>query len=350
MMKTKAIFLSLINLLFTISLVAQDNPQPIGQMMDVGGYKLHYKLTEVNNSTPVVFVCGLGDYSFVWSLVEPTISKTNTTLIFDRAGYAWSEQDIKPRSLQRAVDELYMLVSKLKIKQPFIIVGHSWGGHIARVFTSQHQNLVAGMILIDSSHEDKLEVINGKLLRVRELSAEQLKKEFEEERKADKLKESLDASKPKKEKKESKVPQTRMPTVPEPYNKLPENIQTLWLWARKNRVADISDYLEPGKLVFSTRQNNQPYGDLPLIVLSSGQKLKFEKDWAEYKYRKELNAEKKQQQADLATLSSNSKQIIAKKSGHHIQLDQPELVIKSINEMIEAIKTGAKLTVNRKKN
>src|SRR5438309_11195634 len=119
---------------YSYAQTASEPPKPVGKMMDVGGYKLHYILKERKGTLPVVFICGLRDYSFVWDLVAPEVTITNTTLLYDRAGYAWSEADTAPRSLQRAVDELYTLITKLHLEEPFIIVAHSWGGHIARVF------------------------------------------------------------------------------------------------------------------------------------------------------------------------------------------------------------------------
>jgi hypothetical protein len=50
------------------------------------------------------------------------------------------------------------------------------------------------------------------------------------------------------------------------------------------------------------------------------------------------NAANDEMQADLATLSSKGKQIIAEESGHYIQVDQPELVIDAIREVVEAAK------------
>jgi hypothetical protein len=57
----------------------------------------------------------------------------------------------------------------------------------------------------------------------------------------------------------------------------------------------------------------------------------------------QLEAERKRMQSDLLNLSRNSKQIIAANSGHHIQLDEPEVVIKAIRQVIDAIQRRAKL-------
>ena len=72
-----------------------------------------------------------------------------------------------------------------------------------------------------------------------------------------------------------------------------------------------------------------PLGDMPLIVLTRGK-----------------NADEGHQkpQADLVRLSRNSKQIVARKSGHHIQLDEPELVTDAIRQIVDATRRRAKLT------
>jgi pimeloyl-ACP methyl ester carboxylesterase len=313
------------------------SPLPVGKMMDVGGYRLHYKLTKSKGTVPVVFISGLRDYSFVWDLVEPEIRKTNTTLLYDRAGYAWSDADTAPRSLQRAVNELHVLITKLNIQMPFVIVAHSWGGHIARVFYNQYPDMVSGMVLIESSHEDKMEVINGKLITVRKPSHDELEKEFQEEMKAAHIQDSLNALKSATDKKaEPPAPNNRKPTVPFPYSKLSPSDQKLFLWARTKWAEDISDYQEPLQLVNATRTTRHPLNNIPLVVLSSERPLEYEKDWPEYKYSQQLNAEKTREQADLATLSTNSKHITTNKSGHHIQLEEPALVVKSIYQVTTA--------------
>ena len=155
-------------------------PPPPGRLVDAGGYRLHLHCTGTGRPT-VVLAAGLGDYSIDWGLVQPRVARFTRVCSYDRAGYAWSDPDPRPRSLQRAVDELQALLTNAEIPGPYVLVGHSWGGHIARVFAAQHRDAVAGMVLVDSSHEDRLEVINGQAVRPRRLSRQELEALFDAE-------------------------------------------------------------------------------------------------------------------------------------------------------------------------
>ena len=305
-------------------------PAP-GQLIDVGGYRIHLDCTGKGNPT-VVMASGLGDYSFDWSLVQPLVARSSRVCTYDRAGYAWSEPDPKPRSLQRAVDELHTVLHNARIGGPYILVGHSWGGLIVRVFASVYAEETAGMVLVDSSHEDRLEVVNGKRIRARLLTHAELHDLFEAERKADQLR-AISAKSPKPE----IAPKTFVPKVQPPYDKLPPEIQELRIWARsKGRVADVSDYQEPLLLVHATRTDRRfPFGEMPLIVLSRGIN-DFSDDQGVS--AAEFFADHRKRQAHLATLSRNTKQIIARKSGHHIPLDQPELVVAAVDQILNAVR------------
>ena len=72
--------------------------------------------------------------------------------------------------------------------------------------------------------------------------------------------------------------------------------------------------------------------DLPLIVLTRGIS---EEDGPDSKAFEE---EHRRDHAAIATMSRNGKLVIATHSGHHVQLDEPELVIKSIREVMEAVR------------
>jgi pimeloyl-ACP methyl ester carboxylesterase len=62
---------------------------------------------------------------------------------------------------------------------------------------------------------------------------------------------------------------------------------------------------------------------------------------------RQLNEDRKRMQLDLLSLSRNSKQIIATTSGHHVQLDDPELVIDAIRQLVDSVRRRAKLGPSR---
>jgi pimeloyl-ACP methyl ester carboxylesterase len=252
---------------------------------------------------------------------------------YDRAGYAWSDPDPQPRSLQRAVDELDALLTNAEVPGPYLLVGHSWGGHIARVFAAQHRHLVAGMVLVDSSHEDRLEVINGQAVRPRRLSRRELEALFVAEMAAMHAG-GAPGPDPAPGPSPGPTPAPRPRPIGPPYDRLPADLQALHLWARsKGRVADVSDYQEPLLLVGATRSGGTPpLGDLPLVVLTRG---RSEMEDEQGVPAKTLDEDRRQLQADLATLSRRGRQVVAASSGHHIQLEQPRLVVRAIRDVVE---------------
>ncbi len=199
-------------------------PAP-GRLIDIGGYKLHINCSgKASKSNPaVILLHGLGDFSFDWALVQPEIARYARVCSYDRAGQAWSDPGPKPRGPLKAANELHVLLMNAGIRPPYVLVGHSWGGLIARVYASQYPKEVAGMVLVDSTHEDEYLWINGKIVSPRLMSDAQWQ----------------ELTKPKA--KSAKPSQARFVTIKQqtpierqqeaPFDKLPADIQRMRLWA-----------------------------------------------------------------------------------------------------------------------
>lgn len=127
---------------------------PSGQMIDVGGYRLHLHSTGSGGPT-VVLDAGLGNIGLDWGLVQPEIAKFTRVVSFDRAGTGWSEKGTGPRTSLRIVQELRTLLHKAEIPGPYIIVGHSFGGATAQLFAATYPEEVAGIVLVDACHEEQ---------------------------------------------------------------------------------------------------------------------------------------------------------------------------------------------------
>lgn len=117
--------------------------------------KLYAKLMGKNNGKPTVIMdAGYGDFSKAWNSVLREISMLSSVLIYDRAGLGKSESSSNPRTSREMVKELKELLSEAKIKPPYILVGHSFGGVNMRMFATEYPNEVCGLVLIDSTPED----------------------------------------------------------------------------------------------------------------------------------------------------------------------------------------------------
>ena len=117
--------------------------------------KLYAKLVGENNGKPTVIMdAGYGDYSKAWDSIIGDISTFSNVLIYDRAGLGKSETSSNRRTSCQMVKELKELLIEAKIKPPYILVGHSFGGVNMRMFGTEFQNEVCGLVLVDSTPED----------------------------------------------------------------------------------------------------------------------------------------------------------------------------------------------------
>src|SRR6266540_3954300 len=107
---------------------------PPGQLVDVGGYRLHINCVGTGSPT-VVIDAGWGDWSASWSSwVQPEVAKTTRVCTYDRAGMGFSEPGSLPRTAEQFAKELHTLLLHADIPGPYVLVGHSLGGLPVRVF------------------------------------------------------------------------------------------------------------------------------------------------------------------------------------------------------------------------
>ena len=124
-----------------------------GQLVDVGGYKMHINCVGQGSPT-VILEAGTGDFSLIWAYVQPEVAKYTRVCSYDRAGFGWSEASPHPRTGNMMVEELHTLLVKANIQGPYVLVGHSLGGLLARVYTHNYPDEVAGLVLVDSAYEE----------------------------------------------------------------------------------------------------------------------------------------------------------------------------------------------------
>lgn len=334
-------------LLQSVFVVAQQSAtsrtyQPLGKLIDVGGYHLHINSTGKGKPT-VVLIAGSGDFSFDWSLVQPAVSRFSRVCSYDRAGLAWSDLGPTPRTMRQEAHELHLLLEKAKLKAPFVLVGHSIGGLIARVYAAEYPREVAGMILVDSTTEDTTLNYQGKIVRVRDGAKERPIPPVH-----------TIMSSPPKPPTEDDLKQAEFnkqvfgaPKIASPFDKLPQDTQALRLWALnipKLSAATDDFWAEELQTMFVARSKT-PYqlGDIPLVVLIGGKKGGETPQGISAEEWKRLSEEKRKQKTELANLSWNSKVIISEKSGHHIQLEEPDLVVSAIRQVVNSVRKRAKL-------
>jgi pimeloyl-ACP methyl ester carboxylesterase len=125
-----------------------------GELVDVGGHRLRIACGGTGSPT-VVLESGLTFGRKTWDLVWPKVIKLTSVFSYDRAGLGESDRGPKPRTSLQIVRELHLALSGARIPPPYVLVGHSFGGLNVRLYASTYPKEVAGIVLINSSHEDQ---------------------------------------------------------------------------------------------------------------------------------------------------------------------------------------------------
>lgn len=246
--------------------------------LDVGGYKLYINCEgSIRNGTPVtVMDAGLGNSSESWLGIQPKVAEFSRVCIYDRAGLGNSDPSIHTQNTAQIVLDLHNLLARAGIPGPLVLVGHSLGGINVRLYASMYPKEVAGMVLVDSAHEEQF-------ARMDALIPEEIKKQF---------------------------PPSALEIISNEKIDFTENSE---------RKARLAKWHADIPLIVLTAAHASPDPPGPLAYLAP----KFEQ------IRQEL-------QQDLVHRSPKGKQIIATKSGHYIQRDEPGLVVTAIREVTDA--------------
>jgi pimeloyl-ACP methyl ester carboxylesterase len=300
--------------------------------VSIGGHRLHIHC-EGTGAPAVVFDAALGASSVSWTLVRPVIARITRACVYDRAGFGWSEAGPLPRSAGRAAGELHELLQRARVSPPYVLVGHSFGGLVARIFAARHPTETAGLVLVDPAHpEDWLEPPEEERRRI-ERGARLCRHGSMAARlgvarivaalvavgalaPARALVRVVSRGRLRRDDEGILAPMWKLPvaarrplrqfwTEPKFYDALGSQIASICTSAREVMEA------APGG-----------YGDLPLVTISSTNPP----------------ADRLARQEAVARLSTRGRHVIASDSGHWIPLDQPQVVIDAILEVINQIR------------
>lgn len=317
-------------------------PKPPGKLFDVGGYRLHLHCTG-KGSPAVVLISGAGDFSFDWSLTQPGLSRFARVCSYDRAGEAWSDPGPAPRTMRQDAYELRALLAAAGVKGPFVLVGHSIGGLIARVYAEQYPAEVAGLVLLDPTHEDTTLMYQGRLVRVREGAQGRGVPPVQTMRNSP----PRPASREDVEQFEFNRKTFGEPRTEPPFDKLADAYKAarLWFRSRPPRSAAGEDFWaeELQEMYESRARTPHPLGDRPLVVVLPAAPAAEPPPGVTPEQWAQLGEEKRRQKTALTTLSRNSRLLTSARSGHHIQLDDPELVVRAVRAAHEAARRRAPL-------
>ena len=307
---------------------------PTGKMIDAGGHLLHIHVMGTGKPV-VVFENGSADFSFIWDLVQPEISKIATTVSYDRAGYAWSEQGPVPRTARQIAYELHTALQNAGITGPYIMVGQSYGGFLVRAFARFYKSEVVGLVLVDALNENEKIMMGKEALRVRDMAQGRKEPPIQPYAKV-----KIDTVMP-----NEGNPLASNTAIEAPLDRLSQEDQKMQLWAQTQfsyykAVSGEMDWSPEDVADMYKNKGKSDYllGNIPLVVISKGKG-----SYSDLHDSAELEKQRQYLQNDLAHLSTNSKHIIDKNSGHNIHLEDPETVIEAIKLVINSYETKTKL-------
>lgn len=276
---------------------------PLGQMIDVGGYRLHINCTGTGSPT-VVIDAGLGGWSLTWNSVQEEVAKTTRVCTYDRAGMGYSESSPLPRTAEQFAYELHTLLERANIAGPYVLVGHSLGGLTVRIFVQDYPTEVAGVVLIESMNPGQMAQSQMEIAPQTSYQPSAFSLPFLLGR----------------------IGLVRV--LAEPLGliqNLPAQTQSAYaaFAVTPRTVQEWVDEFSSVQVSLAQAEAVSSFGDLPLIVLTAT--LNQQADW-------------QTMQTELLLLSSNSQQLFADKSGHNLEIDQPEAAVAAIVNMVSQLR------------
>jgi len=264
---------------------------PPGRLVDVGGHRLHLWCTGAGEPA-VILESGLGGSTAGWGFVQPEVARFTRVCSYDRAGLGYSDPGPSPRTARRSARELEQLLDRSGMAGSFVLVGASSGGFTARLFASERSERVAGLVLVDASHEDQAHEIPGIAPFVAFLSSVGVLRVL-----------GVSFSLP---------PESLAPPV-RGFARATE-FRAAGYRAAADEILHIR---ESAAEVRSARR----LLTMPVVIVTGA---------------RGSDATWRQLQRDQVGLSQRGCQIVADQSGHVVQLEQPEVVVEAIRAIVDA--------------
>lgn len=299
---------------------------PKGELFLINDSKIHAIVKGKNHKkSTVVFLAGYyptGASSLIWSTIESEVSKHTKTISYDRSGILWSTQNSEI-TIESTIEDLHQLLLKIDGNDPYILVGHSISGMVARAFTEEYPDMVNGLVLIDASHPEAQNKIPKEILgkaKNRNYYWISFLSSIGYIRLVDSYMypNTLESD---------SINQISNAFFPEKIRSILKSKELKSAWAEQIR-------------------HQKSFGDLPMkIIAATGNKVIQE--FSSKQQGETFDTIWRELQLDMLSLSSNTELTWAENSGHYIPLEQPDLIIKTVLKILKEIDTKNPPEVNK---
>lgn len=278
---------------------------PPGAMVSVGTQRLHV-YCEGKGAPVVIIEPGIGGGWETWGSVIAGLTGFSRVCVYDRSGYGWSEPRLNGATASLEAGELHSALVNAPVPGPYLLVAHSFGAHIARLYADRFRGDLLGLILVDPSHEDeaRLHSLYRALHNLIPPSGLQGLKPFIEGQHA----------------------------LPPLLREAPAAFQNRFLVGLSyNQAVAVRQELASLDASEAEVRSARFPRELPLTVITATHIVTTDRigqpEMPNVPRHFEL-------QASLSQMSSRGRQIVVK-SGHQVQMERPDLIVRSVRELID---------------
>lgn len=245
----------------------------------------------VKGGPVVVIEPSWGGFAGDWRSIAEAVARQTKVVTYDRAPYGASSRARDRRTPADIAGDLHAVLRAADITGPFVLVGHSLGGIYIRKYAAMYPDEVAGMVLVESSHEGQTPLLNQVYTWKVKLAGVTM--------------------------------YPRLIFSTRKGREGGDRWSMLREWWTSQRITADERPFAPGEL-----------GDKPLIVLSRKDGGPF--GGRQWQIWHGFHAEQ-------ALLSANSRHVISVSTDHYLNSGDPDLVIAAINEVVRSAGTGTPL-------
>jgi pimeloyl-ACP methyl ester carboxylesterase len=259
-------------------------------MVEAGRHRIEANI--VGDGSPVVVIePSFGGSAAGWRAIAETLAAQTTVVTDDRAPYGASSRATDHRTPADIAADLHVVLETLGIAGPIVLVGFSVGGMYVRTYAALHPDQVAGMVLVESSHEGQTPLLNEVFTW--------------------------------KVKLEELLFQPKVLFSRRSWRGGADRRSMLREWRAFRRLTSADRPLAPGAL-----------GDKPLLVLTRADGGPY--GGRQWRLWHDFHGEQ-------ARLSANSRHVLSSHADHALNESDPDLVITAIREVVLSARTGASL-------
>jgi len=286
-----------------------------GHLLGVGDHRLHYTATAPRGPV-VVFESGLDPGGALpWARVAAQVAPFATAFTYDRAGIQRSERGTPPKTGAAVAQDLHELLHRAGYPPPYLLVGHSLAGLLLRSFVARYPTEVGGVVLVEASHPDQLQRLPPKLTA-------QMKEDAPPPRWVVRLAADVGLVR------FTSQPQYAGTRPNDRINRANQAFLPTSIEATVEELAQMPALLDEARQVTS-------FGSVPLRVVTGTSPARDQEEVPDAALRAEMNRTWYALQREQLRLSTRSAQLLAPKSGHYVQLEQPEIVTEAIKQVLD---------------